>query len=85
MGLMGHVSVTFTLYFSNVKYSVCNLYIFFVFTPNCICAYCSHPVEPLIIEHLISTATISRISIKYKLHIINMMVLLTIFLAKRTV
>ena len=43
--------------FNNMKYSVCKIYLLFAVTSNCSYVYSFHPVEPLIIKHVISMAT----------------------------
>lgn len=51
---------------NNVKLWVCKIYIFFVFTVNRLCVYSFCCVEPLIVEHVISMAAISKTGIKHE-------------------
>jgi len=46
--------------FNNVKLRLCKIYIFFVFTVNWlfVCSFCC--AEPLLVEHMISMAAISK-------------------------
>ena len=52
--------------FNNVKLWVCKIYIFFVFTVNWLCVYSFCCVGPLIVEHMISMAAISKTGIKHE-------------------
>jgi hypothetical protein len=54
-----------------LMYSVCKMCQNFMFTSNCLCLYSFHPVEPLIIEHMINmditSKTRMKLSVKFKL------------------
>ena len=47
---------------------MCKIYILFVFTSNFLYKQFPPPVEPVIIEHMISMATTPKTSLDYKLH-----------------
>jgi hypothetical protein len=48
--------------FNNVKHWVCKIYMFCVFTLNCLCEYSFCCVECLIVKHMISMAAISKLA-----------------------
>ena len=52
-----------------MKCSVYKLCIF-VFPSNCLYTYSYHPIEPLIIEHMIIMATTTKIAIEHNLLLI---------------
>jgi hypothetical protein len=70
MGLMDHVVAYYN--FSNLKYSMHKIYIHFhvhfrLLAFVCVCVQFFFSVEPLIIDHMISMGTTSKIGTKHKL------------------
>jgi hypothetical protein len=45
---------------NNLKYSLCKIYILYVFASDWVCVFSFHIVEPFVIEHMISVANIKQ-------------------------
>ena len=46
--------------FNNLKYSLCKIYILYVFSSDWVCVFSFHFVEPFVVEHVISVANIKQ-------------------------